>query len=626
MITREEFEELIGKLEADAKAKPRLYKVKVVLLSLLGYGYIALVLVALLICIALLIFMLFSIRSLALAGKLLVPLIVLVFYILRSLWVRIPAPEGFVLKRADAKPLFELATEFARKLKAPKPHSILLTGDFNAGVVQVPRFGLFGWPKNYLLVGMPLMQALSPEQFRGVIAHEFGHLSGKHGHFGSSVYRIRQTWDQLMTTLESQNHWGTVMFSKFLQWYVPYFNAYTFVLVRAQEYEADRSAAAIVGSRQFAEALVKIAVTGSYLDSSFWPEFYRKADYQPEPPSSPFGEMAGAFEFGVKPDDASSWLTLAIESKTGIDDTHPCLSDRLAALGETAEVRTNRTGTAAHDLLGDNESALCDELGKEWRGNVVASWRERHRYTQEGRHQLEVLEKKTQSEQLTIDEEWDRARLTEEFRDAESSLPLYQNILALDKKHAGASFAVGRLTINENHSSAIALIESAMRLEHEFVILGCQIIHHYLVSNGRKDEAEKYVKWAASQSTRYEAASKEREAISSDDLYIPHSLDREAVTKICNQLSSISEVKAAYLVCKHVEYFPDVPLYVLGIEPESPWYRPISSQAVEELTTTLARQLEMPGNFFVVLFKGKNKMFKKSFEEVTDSLIYPRSS
>src|SRR5262249_15523118 len=154
------------------------------------------------------------------------------------------------LKRADAEPLFELARTFSRKLKAPKPHTILLTGDFNAGVVQVPRFGLFGWPKNYLLVGMPLMQALSPEQFRGVIAHEFGHLSGKHGHFGSSIYRIRQTWDQLMNTLESRKHWGTAVFSKFLQWYVPYFNAYTFVLVRAQEYEADRSAAAIVGARQ----------------------------------------------------------------------------------------------------------------------------------------------------------------------------------------------------------------------------------------------------------------------------------------------------------------------------------------------------------------------------------------
>src|SRR5262245_49589140 len=119
-MTHEEFEELVGKLEADAKARPQLYKVRVLFLSLLGYAYIGFVLIALLAGVALVIFAAASISSLALAGKLVVPLIVLFFYILRSLWVRIPPPEGFVLKRADAEPLFELARTFSRKLKAPK--------------------------------------------------------------------------------------------------------------------------------------------------------------------------------------------------------------------------------------------------------------------------------------------------------------------------------------------------------------------------------------------------------------------------------------------------------------------------------------------------------------------------
>src|SRR5690349_12960446 len=202
MMTREEFEELVCKLESEAKAKPQSYKTKVLLLSLLGYAYIGFVLLVLLAGVVLVIFLASSINSFGLLWKLIVPLLAFFFYILRSLWVRIPAPEGLVLSRADAKPLFALARECARKLRAPKPHTILLINDLNAGVVQVPRLGLFGWPKNYLLVGMPLLQALSPQEFRGVIAHEFGHLSARHGHFGSWVYRIRQTWIQLITNLE----------------------------------------------------------------------------------------------------------------------------------------------------------------------------------------------------------------------------------------------------------------------------------------------------------------------------------------------------------------------------------------------------------------------------------------
>jgi len=624
-MTREEFEELVGKLEAEAGARPQAYKLRVLLLSLLGYAYIAFVLLGLLAGVVLLIVLSASIRTLWIAGKLVVPLLALMFFILRSLWVRIPAPDGVELKLVHAKPLFNLAGEISRKIKAPKAHTILLTSDFNAGVIQIPRLGLFGWHKNYLLVGMPLMQALSPEQFRGVIAHEFGHLSGRHGHFTSWVYRIRQTWGQLMDTLESRKHWGTAFFSKFLRWYVPFLNAYTFVLARAQEYEADRSAAEIVGSRQFAEALVKIDVIGSFLDDSFWPALYKKADNQPEPPSSPFREMANAFRSDLKSENEHAWLTLAIEKKTGSDDTHPCLSDRLAALGEQGTQLVRETDTAAHSLFGDNESALCDELAKEWRNNVTASWRDRHRYAQESRRQLGVLEEKSRTEQLTIDEEWDRARFTEEFGNAESAMPLYRNVLALDENHAGAKFAIGRLTINENDSSAIALIESAMNVDHEFVIPGCELIYQYLVSKGRDREAEKYIKQALNQSESYRAATEERATISSGDSYITHDLGKEAVNKICNQLGSHSDIKEGYLVCKELEHFPEVRLYIVGVEPDSSWYKTISADDAAAMAKMLAQQLEMPGDFFVVVFNRKNREFRKRLVQVPDSQIYPRN-
>ena len=99
---------------------------------------------------------------------------------------------------------------------------------------------------------------------------------------------------QLMETLESGEHWGAAVFRRFLKWYVPFFGAYTFVLARAQEYEADRQAADLVGSREFADALITIVVNSAFLDTSFWPAFYKQADNQPEPPASPFIEMSKA--------------------------------------------------------------------------------------------------------------------------------------------------------------------------------------------------------------------------------------------------------------------------------------------------------------------------------------------
>jgi Zn-dependent protease with chaperone function len=53
----------------------------------------------------------------------------------------------------------------------------------NASVVQIPRLGVFGWSRNYLTVGVPLLDAVTPEQFEAVLAHELGHLARAHGRF-----------------------------------------------------------------------------------------------------------------------------------------------------------------------------------------------------------------------------------------------------------------------------------------------------------------------------------------------------------------------------------------------------------------------------------------------------------
>ena len=74
------------------------------------------------------------------------------------------------------------------------------------------------------------MQALSAPQFTAVLAHEYGHLSGAHSRFSAWIYRIRRTWAQIVEGLEKRDNWGITLFSKFFEWYIPFFNAYSFVL------------------------------------------------------------------------------------------------------------------------------------------------------------------------------------------------------------------------------------------------------------------------------------------------------------------------------------------------------------------------------------------------------------
>ena len=262
-MTYEEFETLVGRLEEQAKRNLAGYRTRVLLMALLGNAYLGvmLVLIALLVVAAAI-----SVVWLKAAGvKIAILMAVLLWLVLKALWVRLAPPEGTEITARDAPELFGMIEELRRALRSPRFHHVLVTDDFNAAVVQAPRLGLFGWYRNYLLIGLPLAKALTVEQFKAVLAHEFGHLSKGHGRISNWIYRQRLRWGRLMAALEAAESWGLVLFRPFLRWYAPYFNAYSYPLARANEFEADATSARLASRRAAAEALTAVNVVGSYL-------------------------------------------------------------------------------------------------------------------------------------------------------------------------------------------------------------------------------------------------------------------------------------------------------------------------------------------------------------------------
>jgi Zn-dependent protease with chaperone function len=345
-MTSDRFDLMVMRLEREAHRSPGLYRFRVALLALLGYVFIFLVLafaVGLLGLLAFLVkFMILNMRggSVGLL-KILIPVIlgVLAFIALtlQALWVRIPDPEGEEMTREEAVPLFQEIDRLRRELKVPRFHKVFLTDEFNASVVQVPRLGIFGWQKNYLTLGIPLLATLSPEQFRAVLAHELGHISGAHSRFGGYIYRVNRTWMQLAHAYEYEDHGGAVVFAAFFNWYAPYFFAYTFAIQRADEYEADKLAARVVGPAKIAEALIAgdLAIR-------------RLMERVPGP---------------VDQRTQQQWLNDAMEVQTDTGDTHPCLAARLRALGQSPIVPPPATESALLKYLGYKAPMLASRVG-----------------------------------------------------------------------------------------------------------------------------------------------------------------------------------------------------------------------------------------------------------------------
>ncbi len=157
-MTDAHYNALVLRLEREARQNPLWYRVRLALLAALGYAFIA---IAVLLTLALLSAMaaggyflvrvvrspVIALKALRFAVPLALGLLVFTYATIRALWVRVPEPGGVEIERGRAVLLFREIEQLRTRLGAPRLDRILFTVDFNAGVQQIPRLGLFGWPR-----------------------------------------------------------------------------------------------------------------------------------------------------------------------------------------------------------------------------------------------------------------------------------------------------------------------------------------------------------------------------------------------------------------------------------------------------------------------------------------------
>jgi Zn-dependent protease with chaperone function len=619
-ITREQFEVLVARLEEKARKNPVAYRLRVIALACVGYGYLALVLWLLFVLFLVTLASVVYLKAVAL--KIAIPLGAFLWLSAKALWVRLDPPQGRRVRRGDAPALFALIDELRRTLRSSRFHRVLVTDDFNASVTQIPRLGIFGLHRNYLTVGLPLMKFMTTEQFKAVLAHEFGHLAGGHGRFSNWIYRLRISWARLLHVLESRKSWGSFLFKPFFERYAPYFNAYSFPLARANEYEADRAAARLTSPRALAESLTASNVIGSYLGERYWPGIQRKADELPQPSFSPFSGMAQGMASGIEESAASEWVERAMARKTGVDDTHPALPDRLAAIGETPHLGLPAPGQSADRLLGAALPGITEEFDRRWREAIQPSWQKRHREVQESRARLAELEKRAASgAQLTLDETYSRAKLTEEHGAGhDAALEQFRALYARWPEEPVAWIALGRRLLLRDDESGFAMVERAMQKDEQFIVAGCEVLRDYCWRKGRKEQAHAWHARMVERARTLEAARAERSQVTLKDKFERHGLPDDVIEGLRRQLAAVQGLKKAYLVRKLVYNLPQQPCYVLGhVARGFLWNR---KKAIADVQRQIVEKVLFPVQVLVMSVEGVNYRFGRKLRFMRGSRIF----
>jgi len=567
MKTNQDYVNLISQLEEESRNFPLMYYLKVAAIIALGYAYIAFF-VALALSIigatGLLMYWIATDTSMHIVLIKLVKFIwvplVLLWFILKSLFHRIPEPYGLHVTARDCPILFKKIEEMSKKLQVGKIDRVLITQEFNAAITRIPLLGFLGFNRTYLLLGYPMLDNLTSKEMDAVLAHELGHISKNHSRIRGWVYNQRLTWLKLEATLMENPGFGEGWFLSFFYWYIPFFDAYTFVVARKQEYEADQEAVKLYGQEPMGQALVKTVVIGKFVDL-FYLDVQKSAITNPHPPEKVFMQLSKAVK-DINPDSALQTFENALKFKTSVDDTHPCLRDRLHAIGFEPKLHPFDFQYPAAAWLGYNVAkAIEDQLNIDYIAEIDELWSYHHEINKTLIEEKNEL--KSRLNTINTEDKIRLGRIYMELFEEQQAIELFNTMLPEHHNNPILHFNLGMITIKENSEAGKEHLLKALELDETLGVDCIGIIMENMSPEIPQDEQNKLFEQFEDLQEKSVLAQNEREYLLDTDIFKSHGLSVFYIDQIKVRLQSQSKVKKFWLVQKRLEYYPQFPAYYL---------------------------------------------------------------
>ncbi|GAA5785952.1 hypothetical protein YWS52_22750 [Chitiniphilus shinanonensis] len=475
----------VAALENDAHARPTLYRMRVTAMAVLGYlAVLGLVLLGLLIF-----FIgvhtdrvLLTVSGIAFA-------VTSVYLVASCLTRGDDAPPGRPLQRAEAPDLFRLLDKLARKSGAALPDSVVIDQRFAVMLVEQQGTLALRRPRRHLVLGLPLLLALSSSELAALLAQEYNRLRSDQGRLADWLCALRRRWAARYARLQDEHGALSEFVARFYLWYIPRFQTYTLALAREQEMAATQWSAEVIGSQAAAHAALKMALFGRFFEHHYWTAYWRQADSRAEPGLAPYAGMAEGFRQGERLWRSSRWLKEALAERPSYDDPHPSLKQQLDRLGLGASPVGWPRQSAGEKWLGVTLGKLVGEFDREWLALNNQAWKTRYRTARQEEAELETL-RMYSPDALDLHQLWRLAQLTHSRLGAAEARPLIERVLAQQPDHAQARYLLAAMLLDAGDERGLGCMEQAMKLDQQLVDEGMARCQRYLGKRARQHDVE----------------------------------------------------------------------------------------------------------------------------------------
>lgn len=281
--------------------------------------------------------------------------------------------------------LYKMISEIVHNVGTRFPKKIYLSSEVNAAVFYNSSFWSMFLPiKKNLLIGLGLVNTVTKEELKAILAHEFGHFSQKTMKVGSYVYNVNQIIFNILFDNESYESltqkWANVSgyFAIFvviaekinagIQWILrklyEVVNKSYMGLSREMEFHADEIAASITGSEPLKKSLLRMTLADNSYNNVI--SFYNNRISENIKSENLYKDQSSVIHFlaeinGLEiqnglPDISLSEQSKFDKSKLVIKDqwaSHPTIDERIRKLEKVNYLTENNSDSPANLIFSD---------------------------------------------------------------------------------------------------------------------------------------------------------------------------------------------------------------------------------------------------------------------------------
>ncbi len=369
---------LVFRVETLADKNPRAYLILALIAAVAGYAYLLFSPAVVLTTFYFLHEMIPAVKSnqdWAPIGVISLIAILFIYSSVRTVQLKFSHVKGLKLTKEMTPDLYEVISEVRSHFKRPKIKNVVITEKFECRIESIPRLGIPVASFNTLVIGLPLLQTMSPEDFR----YELSRCIGQHSKILPSltlfVYKSHNLWTMYNESLGKYKKFGTSPLRWFFKTYSRLFGIIAAPAIRMEELEADLFALEYINEKDVFEALKSEAISRTLLNTHYWPNVRKMVMKHPNIAIKPFANLENAVRTEALQNNRKKWLSDAYLSGQLPGDLMPSFRQRMEYIGHAKMRSIPVIGmNSAEKYLGDTRKNIIPIIDKLWRSTTLSNW------------------------------------------------------------------------------------------------------------------------------------------------------------------------------------------------------------------------------------------------------------